>query len=54
MTDGYRVWISKQKVGEKRTDHVEVPKAIFDRLFDAYAKQRTVGKWVDEKLKIAR
>lgn len=42
MTDGYRVWISQQKMGERRTDHVEVPKKIFDRLFDAYAKPQKI------------
>lgn len=36
MTDGYRVWISKQKVGENRTDHVEIPKRIFDQLLARY------------------
>jgi len=40
MTDGYTVWISKQKIGENRTDHIAVPKAIFDRLCDAYTKPR--------------
>lgn len=24
MTDGVRVWISKQKIGQNRTDHIEV------------------------------
>lgn len=54
MTDGYRVWISKQKVGENRTAHIEVPKAIFDRLFDSYGKQTPLGKWRDEKFCAAR
>lgn len=49
MTDGVRVWISKQKVGQNRTDHIEVPKTVFDRLFDAYGKQRQTGEWRDEK-----
>lgn len=40
MTDGYRVWVSKQKMGEARTHHIEVPKGVFDRLVDAYTKPR--------------
>ena len=39
-TDGGTVWISKQKLGAEQTDHIEIPKAVFDRLFDAYAKPR--------------
>jgi len=42
MTDGYTVWISKQKLGEARTDHIAIPKTIFDRLSDAYIKQRPI------------
>lgn len=40
MTDGYRVWISKQKLGEQRTDHIEVPKGIFDRLLTLYEREQ--------------
>ncbi len=40
MTDSYRTWISCQKIGEHPTAHIEVPKAIFDRLVDAYIKPR--------------
>jgi len=40
MTDGYRVWISKQKIGEQRTDHIEVPKGIFDRLLALYEREQ--------------
>lgn len=40
MTDGERVWISKQKMGENRTSYIEVPKKIFDFLFDQYGKPR--------------
>ena len=54
MTDGIRVWISKQKIGQKRTDHIEVPKKIFDRLFDAYAKQRPLGTWNGERFVVTR
>lgn len=54
MTDGYHVWISKQKIGHPRTDHIEIPKAMFDKLFDAYAKPRPVGKWRGERFVISR
>ena len=40
MTDGYRVWISKQKLGEPRTDHIEIPKGIFDRLLALYEREQ--------------
>ena len=42
MTNGYRVWISRQKIGEEPTHHIEVPKGVFDRLHDAYARQRKI------------
>ena len=42
MTNGYDVWISKQKVGQQPTDHIEVPKAIFDRLLKAYERPQKV------------
>jgi len=54
MTDGYRVWISKQKMGESRTDHIEVPKAIFDKLFDCYGKPMPVGKWRGDRFYASR
>ncbi len=45
MSDGYRVWISKQKLGESRTDHIEVPKRIFDQLLARYERpQKTVRR----------
>lgn len=40
-TDGYRVWLAKQKVGESPTDHIEVPKGIFDRLLTMYEREQT-------------
>jgi hypothetical protein len=54
MTDGYRVWISKQKVGESPTDRIEVPKPIFDKMFDSYGKKTPVGKWRNDKFYVAR
>lgn len=54
MTDGYCVWISKQKVGEDRTHHIEVPKAIFDKLFDSYGKPTPIGKWNGDKFRMDR
>lgn len=42
MTDGIRVWISQQAMGEQRTDHIEVPKAIFDRLLARYERPQKV------------
>lgn len=51
MTDGYRVWISKQKIKHPRTDHIEIPKTIFDKMFDAYGKQVPTGTWRGEKFK---
>lgn len=42
MTDGVRVWISQQKSGEPRTDHIEVPKGIFDQLLARYERPQAV------------
>lgn len=45
MTDGYRVWISQQAMGKNRTDHIEIPKPIFDRLLRSYERpQKTVRR----------
>jgi hypothetical protein len=41
MTDGFRVWISKQKVGGPRTDHIEISKGVFDRLLTLYEREQT-------------
>jgi len=41
MTDGYRVWISHQKIGEPRTAEIEVPKGIFNRLPALYEREQT-------------
>lgn len=49
MTDGFTVWISKQKMGHARTDHIAIPKAIFDRLLSGYEKQMPCGRWRDGK-----
>lgn len=43
MTDGRTVWISKQKVGEKPTDQIAIPKHIFDRLLACYEKPKLVS-----------
>ena len=41
MTDGEdTVWISQQKIGCNRTDYIEIPRRIFNRLIDAYQKDR--------------
>ena len=45
MTDSNRVWISKQKIGHERTDHINVPKAIFDKMIDDYLKPQSIGEW---------
>ncbi len=45
MTDGYRVWISKQKLGEAATHNIEIPKRAFDRLIAMYERpQKQVRK----------
>jgi hypothetical protein len=44
MTNGYTVWISRQKVGEQPTAHIEIPKGIFDRLLDMYEREQTPRK----------
>jgi hypothetical protein len=36
MTDGYMVWVSQQALGEQRTDHIAVPKTVFDKLLAKY------------------
>lgn len=51
LTDGYRVWISKQKIGKPPTDKIEIPKRIFDRLLACYCKKAPVGQWRAEKFK---
>ena len=40
MTDGIRVWISQQRIGEAPTDRIEVPKGIFDRLLALYEREQ--------------
>lgn len=40
MTDGFRVWISRQKMGEQPTHHIEVPKGTFDRLLALYEREQ--------------
>jgi len=41
MIDGYgTVWISKQKLGYPPTDHIEIPRKVFNRLVDAYQHER--------------
>ena len=43
MTDGYRVWVSRQEIGKQPTHHIEIPKGIFDRLLVLYElEQETV------------
>lgn len=54
MTDGIRVWISKQKKGEERTDHIEVPKKVFDALYDRYGTPMPTGKWENERFIVAK
>jgi hypothetical protein len=49
MTDGYRVWISKQKLGEPATDHIEVPKGIFDRLLTLYEREQTPRRTASQR-----
>ena len=36
MTDTDVVWISQQKIGEDRTQHIEIPRAVFNRLLVWY------------------
>jgi hypothetical protein len=40
MTDGHTVWISKQRIGEKPTHQIDVPKGIFDRLLTLYEREQ--------------
>ena len=49
ITDGYRVWISQQAMGKARTDHIDMPKAVFDRLCGAYVTPSPVGTWRGSK-----
>lgn len=39
MTDGFTVWLSEQKFGENRTQHIEIPKKIFNRLLVWYERE---------------
>lgn len=38
MTNGEAVWLSEQKIGEERTQHIKLPKGIFNRLLVWYEK----------------
>ena len=53
MTDGYRVWISRQALGKERTDHIEIPKSVFDKLCDDYRAPQPVGIWRGDRFKPA-
>jgi len=40
MTDGYRVWVSRQELGQRETHRIEIPKGIFDRLLVLYEREQ--------------
>lgn len=43
--DGHHVWLSWQPMGQPREREIEIPKAIFDRMVDAYvAPQGALSK----------
>ena len=49
MTDGFMVWLGKQKLGERPTAEFEIPKRVFDRFIGWY----TTGEWRRRKKKAA-
>jgi len=45
MTDSYTVWLSEQKMGEQQKQHIEMPRATFNKLIRWYLKpQKFVRK----------
>lgn len=44
LTDGETVWITRQKLGERPSHKIEIPKSVYDKLHDAYAKPRNIRK----------
>lgn len=40
MTNGFQVWIAKQKIGEEPTHQIEIPKGTFDRLLALYEREQ--------------
>lgn len=45
LCDGYRVYLSCQPRGEPPSQHIEIPKSVFDRMVDAYtAPQKRTKK----------
>lgn len=42
MTDGKTLWLCEQKLKKPATQAFAIPKAKFDKLFDAYGRKRRV------------
>ena len=40
LTDGYRVWLSEQKIGEHPKQEIGIPKHFFDKLIKWYLKEQ--------------
>jgi hypothetical protein len=38
MTDAYSVWLSEQKLGEDRTQHISIPRPVFNKLIRWYTE----------------
>lgn len=38
MTDSYVVWLSEQKMGENRKQHIEIPRKEFNKLIQWYLR----------------
>lgn len=44
LCDGYHVWISMQPMGSLPERKIEIPKAMFDRMVDAYTADQSAKK----------
>lgn len=42
LTDGYRVWLGEQAVGESPTQNIEIPKGDFDFLIRKYTTPQPI------------
>lgn len=40
MTDSHVVWLSEQKMGEERKQHIEIPRKEFNRLIRWYLRSQ--------------
>jgi hypothetical protein len=44
LTDGYRVSIAQQLTGEPPTQHVMIPRAVFNEMVDWYMREQKAAK----------